>query len=70
MASTATELAEARAALNSGTLLVSYSTPDGGSRSVTYRSLADLEKTVRRMESEQGARTVVRRGVARFTRGL
>lgn len=68
---TQTELAELNAAIRSGAQSVSFSTPNGASRSVTYRSMADMLAARADLERELGVtRTRIRRGTPTFSRGI
>ena len=54
MAATQTDLDALNEAIQTGALTVTYSTPGGSSRSVTYRSLWELKQIRREMQLELG----------------
>ena len=54
---TQAELDALQTAIRSGHLTVTYSTPGGGTRTITYRSLADMERIESKMLAELGQRT-------------
>ena len=63
MASTQAELDALKAARNSGALRVRH-----GETEVLYRSLAEIDATIAKIEAELNGRK--RRTVAKFTRGI
>jgi hypothetical protein len=71
MAATQAELDAINEAIRTGALSVSYSTPGGSTRTVTYRSLREMERIRDRTERElnQGS-TRLQRGRLKFGRGL
>lgn len=71
MAATQAELDALNEAIRTGAQSVTYSTPGGSSRSVTYRTFREMIRTRDDLERElnQGS-TRIRRGRAKFSRGL
>lgn len=66
-----TQLEELNTAIGNGALVVTFSSPGGASRSVTYRSLSEMLRARADIERRLGAGTTrLRRGRTTFTRGL
>lgn len=71
MAATQADLDAINEAIQTGALSVTYSTPGGSSRAVTYRSLWELKQIRREVEVELGVNQRRHyRGRAKFNRGL
>lgn len=71
MAATETDLDDLNEVIQTGASAVTYSTPGGSSRSVTYRPLYELKQIRREVEVELGVnRRRHYRGRAKFSRGL